>query len=94
MDKLKLIKATVFILTFLLIFGTLCILGLFYQKTHKKESEVLQSISLRQPVGSYIKEIRTQNDKLYILTVGGGQEDRIIIFDTQNNQVSATVKIN
>ncbi len=94
MDKLKLVKTTVFILTFLLIFGTLCILGLFYQKTHGRNTETPQQISLKQPIGSYVKEMRADNGKLYILTVGGGQEDRIIIFDAASGRVEATASIN
>ena len=35
MDKLKLIKAVVCILTFLLVFGTLVLLGAIYKKTRR-----------------------------------------------------------
>lgn len=94
MDKLKLIKTTVFILTFLLIFGTLSLLGLFFKKTHPDTSEIPQQISLKQPVGSYIKEMQVANDKLYVLTVGGGIEDRVIIYDTTAHSVLTTIKIN
>lgn len=94
MDKLKLIKTTVFILTFLLIFGTLCILGLFFKKTHSDAAEVPTLISLKQPVGSYIKELRADSGKLYILTVGGGQEDRIIIYDGNTREIITTLKVN
>ena len=94
MDKLKLIKTAVFILTFLLIFGTLCILGLFFKKAHPDNTDIPQKISLQQPVGSYIKEIHIVNDKLYILTVGGGQEDRIVVYDTTSHKTLTTIKIN
>lgn len=94
MNKLKLIRFIVFVLTFLLIFGTLTILGLLYQKTHNKTPENSPLISLKQPLGSYIKEFRSDGEKLYILTVGGGQEDRIVIYDVQNNQILSTIKMN
>lgn len=94
MDKLKLVKITVFILTFMLIFGTLCILGLFFKKTHNSASDIPTQISLKQPLGSYIKELHIDNNKLYILTVGGGQEDRVIIYDIQKNQPITTIKTN
>ena len=94
MDKLKLIKTAVFILTFLLIFGTLSLLGLFFKKTHPDTSEIPQQISLKQPVGSYVKEMQVSNDKLYILTVGGGLEDRVVVYDTTEHKVLTTIKIN
>lgn len=94
MDKLKLIKVIVFILTFLLVFCTLYILGVFFQKTHQTSSEASAPISLKQPMGSYIKEIRADNGLLYILTVGGGQEDRIIIYNPQKQELQTTLKMN
>lgn len=94
MDKLKWIKFTVFILTFLLVFCTLYVLGLFLQKTHNKTSDEPININLQQPQGTYIKEFRVENDLLYILAVGGGFEDRVIIYDTQSNKIRTTLKIN
>lgn len=94
MDKLKWIKFTVFVLTFLLVFCTLYVLGLFLQKTHNKTSDELININLQQPQGTYIKEFRVENDLLYILAVGGGFEDRVIIYDTQSNKIRTTLKIN
>lgn len=94
MDKLKAIKITVFILTFLLIFGTLCILGLLLNKNRPNSSNIPEEISLEQPQGSYIKEIQVNNEKLYILTVGGGIEDRIVIYDISDNKIITTVRTN
>lgn len=94
MDKLKLIKMSVFILTFLLIFGTLSILGILFQKSRNTETALPPQISLQEPRGSLIKQINQEDGKLYMLVIGGGDEDRIIIFDTLNGKKLSTIKIN
>lgn len=94
MDKLKLIKTAVIILTFLLVFGTLSFLGILFQKTHKNTEALPDTLSLKQPAGSYIKQIRPENGRLYLLAIGGGLEDRVIIFDTDNGKTITTININ
>lgn len=93
MNKLKLIKAAVFILTFLLVFGTLSFLGLLYQKTHKSAQPLPAGLSLKQPAGSYIKQFSQENGKLYLLVIGGGEEDRIVIFDSNDGKTLTTINL-
>lgn len=93
MEKLKAIKILVCILTFLLVFGTLTILGVFAKKNiFQNKSENIQSI-LNQPAGSYIKDIKVEDKKIYILVVGGGKEDRIIVYNTKTSSIDTTIAL-
>lgn len=94
MDKLKLVKTAVIILTFLLVFGTLSFLGILFQKTHKKAENLPSQISLKQPSGSYIKQFTQEDERLYLLVIGGGEDDRIVIFDSNSGTLVTTVTIN
>lgn len=94
MDKLRLVKTTVFLLTFALVFGSLVLLGSLYRKSQKGNAPFPQQINLLEPQGSFIKNMVGQNGQLYIHVEGGGEADRIIIFDTASGQKLSTLKIN
>ncbi len=94
MDKLRLVKTTVFVLTFALIFGSLMLLGSLYRKNQKKTEPLPRQINLQEPQGSFVKNMVEQNGHLYIHIEGGGESDRIIIFDTISGQKLSTLKIN
>lgn len=94
MNKLKLIKIIVVILTFMLVFGTLTFLTLLFKKNHLNKEILPTNINLAQPDGSYIKQINQENEKLYLLTIGGGMNDRVIIIDTNNGKTLTTITIN
>lgn len=85
MDKLKIVKAIVFILTFLLVFGVLTVLGLLFQKTKKVNAPLPSEFSLNQPQGSTIASFKEVNGLLYILVKDGGLEDRIVVLDPSNS---------
>lgn len=88
MDKLKIIKFVVAVMTFLLVFGSLYAFGLIYKKaSHPSAAAVL---SLNQPKGSYIADYSSDNDNLYLLIKGGQLSDRIVVV----NQNSPTLTIN
>ncbi len=89
MDKLKFIKTVVFIITFLLIFGTLLLLTKLYQKIGK--SLLPAEISLQQPAGSTIKTFSENGGRLYIQIEFGGKPDRIIILNAQNGKILSTI---
>ncbi len=92
MTRLKIIKLTVFVLTFLLVFGSLSAIMIVYKKL-APTSHPLQDISLNQPAGSYITDYKFNNDNLYVLIKGGNTSDRIVIIDPQRQNLSATIKI-
>lgn len=94
MNKLKLVKTIVMLLTFLLIFGTLTFLSLLLKKSKEAAVSLPDAVSLNQPMGSYIKQISQNEGSLYLLTVGGGLEDRVIIFDTNTGKTITTININ
>ena len=77
MDKLKLIKLIVFILTFLLVFGILSAAGIIYRQV--SQTPAAKDISLAQPAGSYIDGYTVNDGKLYILIKGGRTLERIAV---------------
>ena len=94
MDKLKFIKFTVFILTFLLVFGTLSALGSVYKKLNQKPIVSDISTSLKQPIGSTIADYKIENGIIYILVKNGGKSDRILVLDPSSRTTSATITLN
>lgn len=94
MDKLKLIKTIVAILTFLLVFGTLTALGSIYKKISAPTPQPTD-LSLRQPEGSSIEKFIIKDEKLYLLVKYGGRPDRIIIInqaEPQNKPATITLQ--
>ena len=95
MDKLKLIKAVVCILTFLLVFGTLVLLGAIYKKTRRSPAAVPEiTASLDQPGGSIVSDYKIIGDEMYVLIKNGGISDRIIIYNRQLGKTAATITLN
>lgn len=92
MDRLKLIKGIVFLLTFLLVFGSLLALGSLFRKT--RSASLPESINLDQPAGSSVEKMIANDGRLYILIKDGGQSDRIIIFDSREGRKISTLNIN
>lgn len=90
MDKLKIIKAIVVIMTFLLVFGSLYAIGLIYKRASGHSAETI--LSLNQPKGSYISDYSSDGDNLYILIKGGKLSDRIIVINQR--APSLTVNLN
>ena len=91
MNKLKIVKFIVFLLTFLLVFGTLSAFFIVYKKASSK-TLLSTDLSLNQPKGSYIENYLFNNDRLYILVKGGGLADRILVVDPEHQQINASVK--
>ena len=91
MDKLKLVKTIVFLLTFLLVFGTLLLLGGIIKKTRTTDAALPQQLGLNQPSGSRIAEIRPQDGLLYLLVKDGGLSDRIIIMAASSGKLLSTI---
>lgn len=94
MDKLKLVKTIVFLLTFLLVFGTLLLIGGIVKKTRTADTPLPQQLGLKQPSGSRIAEILPQNGLLYLLVKDGGLSDRIIIMDASSGKILSTISVN
>lgn len=94
MDKLKLVKTIVFFLTFLLVFGTLLLLGSIIKKTGSSGQTIPQQVNLNQPAGSRIAEMTSHNDSLWLLIKDGGISDRVIIIDTASGQTISTITLN
>ena len=94
MDKLKIIKTIVVVLTFLLVFGMLVALGTVYKKISAPAHQAAD-VTLNQPEGSSIENFKINDGKLYLLVKYGGKNDRIIIIDPARPQTApATISIN
>lgn len=94
MDKLKFIKFIVFVLTFLLVFGIFCAGTVIYKKASANKNRPSAEINLAQPAGSHIDQMSLNGEKLYLLIKGKNMPDRIIVIDTSNQSVIATINNN
>ncbi|MBR1605844.1 MAG: hypothetical protein IJ660_07055 [Alphaproteobacteria bacterium] len=92
MDKLKLIKSIVVIITFLLVFGSLLLLTVIYKKAQPKQ-DIYQEKNLAQPIGSSISSVTTVGNNLAILIKDGGEADRIVIYNPQTLQKVSTIHL-
>lgn len=84
----------VFVLSFLLVFGLLAMLGLLAKKTRSAAATPYQEISLQEPAGSSIEQILVQDNLVYISLANGGQSDRLVVFDTTSAQPLIKLKLN
>lgn len=92
MDKLKFVKAIVFIFTFLLVFGSLTLLGTLFKKSHSTP-RLPKEISLGEPTGSTLQKVQLRDNLLYISISNGGKSDRIIILDTATGRKISTIRV-
>lgn len=96
MDKLRVIKFVVAILTFLLIFGLLMVLTILYKQFNKTENIIVENnlLSLEQPQGSSVAQIVSNNGRLHILVKDGGEPDRILILTPDGQKVQQEITLN
>ncbi len=94
MDKLKIVKIVVALLTFLLVFGTLLLITVIYQKTHQSPAPTATGLTLGQPKGTTIGDFKTDDRNIYFLLKNGGLPDRLLIYDRSSGTVSATIQLN
>ncbi len=90
MDKLKLVKTAVFILTFLLFFGIISAGMLIYQKASAKAN--LSEINLNLPTGSRIKHFNFHDGQIYLLIKSKHQADQLITVNPNTAEITATIK--
>ena len=95
MDKLKLVKAVVALLTFLLVFGILMAATLVYKNIKSSQpSAEASAFSLGEPSGSRINSMLEYNGYLYLAIKDGGEADRVIILNPENMQKTARITLN
>lgn len=94
MDKLKIVKIIVCLLTFLLVLGTLALLGTIYKKTRVPQPAHEINYNLAQPAGSQISQYSVRDGLLYLLVKNGGLSDRIIIYNPEQASVTGTIQLN
>lgn len=92
MDKLKLIKSIVVIITSMLVFGSILLLTLIYKKAQVPTEKYTES-SLQQPNGSTIASVTEIDGNLAILVKGGGRADRIILYAPQAMKPISTLHL-
>ena len=96
MNKLKVVKIIVAVLTFLLIFGMLMVLTILFKKFDKpqKAVEANKKILLQQPFGSVIEQIIVNDGLIYVLVKDGGVSDRILVLSSDNYQIINEIILN
>lgn len=92
MNRLKFVKFIVFVLSFLLIFGTLCAGTIIYKKVGGKTKKEVAELNLNQPKDSHIADMRIDGKNLYVLIKGTKTPDRVIIIDTSVPNIVTTIK--
>ena len=79
MLKLKILKAVVFILTFLLIFGIVVLASRLSGGLKKKTAARPVSVALGEPEGSEIGAVAAAGNNLYIPVKGGGRDRKSVV---------------
>ena len=92
MEKIKIIKFAVFVMTFLLVFLTLLVGHHFIRKT--QTDMAYSDISLNEPQGSEIKSVSVADNNLYILIRGGNKSDRIVVYNPKKQKKLFSININ
>ena len=92
MDKLKIIKTVVVLITFMLVFGSLMLLTVIYKKAHTMPTVYTEN-DLDQPLGSRIDSMIEIDGKLAILVKDGGLADRIIFYHPQSMQKISAITL-
>lgn len=94
MNKLRLIKFAVVIMTFLIILGGLLMLTMLYRKISKQGAEAIpQEISLGEPAESRINNMLGHDGYIYIMVKDGGKPDRIIVFNPKKGEKVSTIQL-
>ena len=93
MDKLKLIKTIVVLITFLLVFGSLLLLGMLFKKTRATPMPTPEHLSLEEPIGSQIQHFTEKDGLLFLNIKNGGLSDRIVIYNYNSGKKISTIKL-
>lgn len=91
--KLRLVKVLVFFLTFAIVFGMVLAGQMIYKKAHKKANLETISLNLQQPVGSYISEVISSPDTLFLFVKGGKKSDRMLAISQSDYSVVAEISL-
>lgn len=93
MNKLKLIKFAVVIMTFLIVFGSLLMLTTLYKRAGRKSVVSKSDIHLNEPAESRINSILEHGRYIYIVVKDGGIPDRIVVFDPESGTKVSTIRL-
>ena len=94
MNKVKIVKGIVLILTFVMIFVFILLINSLVKNIRKANVKMEENISINQPVGSNIKNVLTNRDYLYIVVGGGNIPDRIVVISTSNGKIVSNISLN
>lgn len=93
MNRLKALKTVVFIFTFLLIFGTISLAGILFNRA-KNSNKPVSSASLGLSVGTKVKQITADEGLLYLLVSAPDKADEIIIFKPVKAKIVSNITLN
>ena len=93
MNRLKALKTVVFIFTFLLIFGTISLAGILFNRA-KNSNKPVSSASLGLSVDTKVKQIAADEGLLYLLVSLPDKADKIIIFNPIKAKIISNITLN
>ncbi len=92
MDKrVKIAKAVVFILTSLIIIGTVLLFYIIANDRSVKERKFADNINLKQEIGSEIKDFKVNQNNLYIHIKNGLDNEKILIIDAKKGNIATEI---
>lgn len=92
MNRLRIIKFIVLLLTCLIVAASTILLGCLTKKV-LSEQKMQPVTNLSQPQGSVIKQIKADNGLLHIFISGGNLADRIITYNPRKKQIISNLSI-
>ena len=93
MNRLKALKTVVFVFTFLLIFGTISLAGILFNRA-KNSNKPVYSASLGLSVGTKIEQITAVEGLLYLLVSAPDKADEIIVFNPVKAKIVSNITLN
>ncbi|MBP3545889.1 MAG: hypothetical protein J6K16_02000 [Alphaproteobacteria bacterium] len=93
MNRLKALKIIVFIFTFLLIFGTISLVGILFNRAQNSD-KAISSANLGLSAEVKIKQITADNGLLYLLVSAPDKADEIIVFNPAKAKIVSNITLN
>ncbi|MBQ8784439.1 MAG: hypothetical protein IJZ59_00155 [Alphaproteobacteria bacterium] len=93
MNRLKALKIVVFVFTFLLVFGTISLVGILFNRA-KNYDKAISSANLGLSAGAEIKQIAADEGLLYLLVSVPEKTDEIIIFNPVKAKIVSNITLN
>ncbi|MDD4556842.1 MAG: hypothetical protein PHE89_05920 [Alphaproteobacteria bacterium] len=94
MSNLKIIKGTVFLMSFLLIAGLITFVFLISQKIKHFSSAPVSEASLKLSADEKIDKLVANDEFLFLLIKNQETQDRILVINPRENKITSTINLN